>query len=207
MTVWLCDSCLRAWLSVAVWLLSVSGWLCGCAPLQVPRQRLIQVDLLDQQPLDTADLQVPPGGMTVPHIRCVATVYTSMRVVLCVVSCEGGVGWGMQQQLSSSAVNVYSSPASRALWGHDTVSKTGINMQPIGVVRSVKEDFNADAFLLLCVHVTAQDWRAYTRGSVHFRDIHPHDHGKQDQHNARFAAHMRSGSLQPHEAARAAQSR
>jgi hypothetical protein len=38
---------------------------------QVPRQRLIQVDLLDKQPLDTADLQVPADGMTVPHIRCV----------------------------------------------------------------------------------------------------------------------------------------
>lgn len=36
----------------------------------MPRQRLIQVDLLDKQPLGTNSLQVPPGGMTVPHIRC-----------------------------------------------------------------------------------------------------------------------------------------
>lgn len=40
------------------------------ARAQVPRQRLIQVDLLDKQPLGTNDLQVPPGGMKVPHIRC-----------------------------------------------------------------------------------------------------------------------------------------
>ncbi|KAF8071345.1 Eef1akmt4 [Scenedesmus sp. PABB004] len=35
----------------------------------VPRQRLIQVELLDAQPLGTAALEAPPGGMTVPHIR------------------------------------------------------------------------------------------------------------------------------------------
>lgn len=35
----------------------------------VPRQRLIQVDLLDRLWLDNADLVAPPGGMTVPHIR------------------------------------------------------------------------------------------------------------------------------------------
>ena len=37
--------------------------------LQVPRQRLIQVDLLDKLPLGVVDLQVPAEGMTVPHIR------------------------------------------------------------------------------------------------------------------------------------------
>jgi hypothetical protein len=42
--------------------------LCGLA-LQVPRQQLIQVDLLDKLPMATADLQVPAGGLTVPHIR------------------------------------------------------------------------------------------------------------------------------------------
>lgn len=38
--------------------------------VQVPRQRLIQVDLLDKLPLGTDDLHVPAEGMTVPHIRC-----------------------------------------------------------------------------------------------------------------------------------------
>lgn len=42
----------------------------GVASFQVPRQQLIQVDLLDKLPLGTADLQVPAEGMTVPHIRC-----------------------------------------------------------------------------------------------------------------------------------------
>jgi hypothetical protein len=53
------------WLAAAVRTLSM------CLLLkQVPRQRLIQVDLLDKLPLGTADLQVPAEGMTVPHIRC-----------------------------------------------------------------------------------------------------------------------------------------
>jgi hypothetical protein len=40
-----------------------------CCVVQVPRQQLIQVDLLDKLPMGTADLQVPAGGLTVPHIR------------------------------------------------------------------------------------------------------------------------------------------
>jgi hypothetical protein len=49
-----------------------------CFLLQVPRQQLIQVDLLDQLPMGTADLQVPAGGLTVPHIRTGA--HTSMHM-------------------------------------------------------------------------------------------------------------------------------
>ncbi|WIA32613.1 hypothetical protein OEZ86_003416 [Tetradesmus obliquus] len=35
----------------------------------VPRQQLIQVDLLDKLPMGSPDLTVPAGGLTVPHIR------------------------------------------------------------------------------------------------------------------------------------------
>eukprot|EP00879_Flechtneria_rotunda_P018686 GHRR01019609.1.p1 GENE.GHRR01019609.1~~GHRR01019609.1.p1 ORF type:complete len:296 (+),score=72.59 GHRR01019609.1:508-1395(+) len=37
--------------------------------LQVPRQQLIQVDLLDKLPLGTSNLSVPAEGLIVPHIR------------------------------------------------------------------------------------------------------------------------------------------
>jgi hypothetical protein len=50
--------------------------------LQVPRQQLIQVDLLDKLPMGTADLQVPAGGLTVPHIRTGAHCFCSELVVL-----------------------------------------------------------------------------------------------------------------------------
>jgi hypothetical protein len=49
---------------------------------QVPRQRLIQVDLLDKLPLGTADLQVPAEGMTVRHIRC------ARQLLLCTRACK-----------------------------------------------------------------------------------------------------------------------
>jgi hypothetical protein len=53
-----------------------------CSPHlpQVPRQQLIQVDLLDKLPMGTADLQVPAGGLTVPHIRTGAHPICSVRL-------------------------------------------------------------------------------------------------------------------------------
>ena len=48
---------------------------------QVPRQQLIQVDLLDKLPLNTADLHVPSEGLTVPHIRTEEPVHVDLYIL------------------------------------------------------------------------------------------------------------------------------
>jgi hypothetical protein len=45
------------------------------------------VELLDKLPLGTDDLQVPPGGMTVAHIRCVCARARAPVRMCCALCC------------------------------------------------------------------------------------------------------------------------
>jgi hypothetical protein len=59
----------------------------------VPRQQLIQVDLLDKLPLGTPNLEVPAGGMTVPHIRWAVERWSCLCHAAAVSTCVTRPCW------------------------------------------------------------------------------------------------------------------